>query len=299
MPKSAGSHSGLHYRDRQPVRPFIHLFQGMTMGVADAIPGVSGGTMALINGIYDRLVGTISIGVDAILLVLSGRIGAGIKRLGDIAWLFFLPLLAGIGTAVFAASHVIPDLIATYPAYTSAVFFGLVAASLQAPYQEIGREMTPKDWVLMLIFALFAFWLVGLSQGAVVSAPGFFKIFMSAAIAITAMILPGISGAYLLLIMGMYAPTLTALKAMNLPYVLTFALGAVIGLGAFSKVLTWLLASHRATTMSALLGLMVGSLRSLWPFTSGMDLQSGAMTVAFMILGAGVVTFMMTLAKGR
>lgn len=291
------STSGAQYRDSNPVQPLMHIIQGFLMGAADAVPGVSGGTMALICGIYDRLVGSIAIGVDAVLLLLRGKVGQAFKRLGDIKWFFLIPLVMGIGTAIVVASHFLPHWIETYPTITSAIFFGLVAASLQAPYKEIGREMSPRDWLLMIGFALFAFWLVGANAANVVSTPGYVRIFISAAIAITAMILPGISGAYLLLIMGMYTPTLTALKGLNLPYVITFALGAGVGLGAFSKVLTWLLANHRATTMSALLGLMLGSLRSLWPFYSGMSVQQGSVALACIGLGAVTVTGIMRVAN--
>lgn len=290
---------GAHYRDTKPVNPFIHVLQGITMGTADAIPGVSGGTMALICGIYDRLVGSISIGVDAFLLLITGKPKQAIKRLGHIKWLFLLPLAVGIGLAIAVASHILPHLIETYPVYTSAAFFGLVAASLQAPYKEIGRQLHGRDWVVMLAFCLFAYWLVGLNEAGVVTDPGYLRIFLSAMIAITAMILPGISGAYQLLIMGMYAPTLTALKSLNLPYVITFALGAAVGLGGFSKILTWLLTNHRATTMSALLGLMIGSLRSLWPYSAGMGIQTGALATAFIILGGLVVTGIMSIADRK
>lgn len=290
---------GAHYRDTKPVNPIVHVLQGITMGTADAIPGVSGGTMALICGIYDRLVGSISIGVDAFLLLITGKPKQAVKRLTHIKWLFLLPLLTGIGIAIAVASHILPELIATYPVYTSAAFFGLVAASLQAPYKEIGRQLHGRDWVVMLAFGLFAYWLVGLNEAGSVSDPGYVHIFLSAMIAITAMILPGISGAYLLLIMGMYTPTLTALKSLNLPYVITFALGAAVGLGGFSKILTWLLTTHRATTMSALLGLMIGSLRSLWPFHAGMGVQSGSLAAAFIILGGLVVTGIMSIADRK
>ncbi len=266
------------------------------MGAADAVPGVSGGTMALICGIYDRLVGSIAIGVDAILLLFQGKWRQSLKRLGHIRWFFLLPLVLGIGLSVVTASHILPDLIATYPTVTSALFFGLVAASLQAPYREIGRSLQPRDWVVMIAFALFAFWLVGLNEAGTVTDPGYLRIFLSAAIAITAMILPGISGAYLLVVLGMYTPTLTALKSLNLPYVVTFALGAAIGLGGFSKILTWLLTHHRATTMSALLGLMVGSLRTLWPFTAGMSIAQGSIVVAWIGLGMVMVTAIMHIA---
>ena len=269
------------------------------MGTADAIPGVSGGTMALICGIYDRLVGSIAIGVDSFLLLVTGKPKLALKRLTHIKWLFVLPLLAGIGMAIVVASHFLPHLIETYPMITSAVFFGLVAASLQAPYKEIGRQLHGRDWVLMLAFCLFAFWLVGLNEAGVVTDPGYVRIFLSAMIAITAMILPGISGAYLLLIMGMYTPTLTALKTLNLPYVLTFAIGCAVGLGGFSKILTWLLTNYRAATMSALLGLMIGSLRALWPYSAGMGFQQGALATACIGLGACVVTGIMAIADRK
>ncbi|HVM13326.1 MAG TPA: DUF368 domain-containing protein [Egibacteraceae bacterium] len=220
------------------------------MGSADVIPGVSGGTMALIVGIYERLIASIR--------------AAASLRLRDVEWTFVLPLAAGILLAIGVGTLVIPPLLEAYPGHARGLFFGLVAASLPVPWRRISRY-GPRELLMVALAAGLAFLLVGIPPRAVAE-PAAWQGFAAAAVAICAMILPGVSGAFLLEAMGMYQPTLEAARAMNVPYVAAFGAGAVIGLGAFSRLLGWLLDHHRDATMAALVGLMAGALRALWPW---------------------------------
>jgi putative membrane protein len=233
--------------------PLGHVARGLLMGGADVIPGVSGGTMALIVGIYERLITS--------LRALAGG------RVREAEWGFLIPLGVGIASAVGLGSVVIPPLLDAYPAQTSALFLGLVAASIPVPWRRI-TAVGPAHLAAVGGAAVVAFILVGLPP-AEVQEPGGLQVFGSAAIAICAMILPGVSGAFLLEALGVYQVTLEALRNLDLAYIATFVLGAVLGLGAFAKLLGALLERAHDMTMAVLVGLMVGALRALWPWLDG------------------------------
>lgn len=241
-----------------------HAAQGLLMGAADIIPGVSGGTMALIVGIYRRLIDSLSSGFSAVLSLLRTDVRAARGHFMEVEWRLIVPLGIGIGSAILIGARVIPVFIERYPIHSNALFLGLVAASLAIPWQRIRR---PYPSLLLVAFAaaVVAFVLVGLPPQSI-TAPGPLQIFGAAAVAICAMILPGVSGSFLLKAMGMYEATLAAINGRDAGYVLLFGLGAAIGLGAFSKLLDYLLEKRHDVTMAALLGLMAGSLRALWPY---------------------------------
>jgi putative membrane protein len=241
-----------------------NLLYGVLMGGADVIPGVSGGTMALIVGIYERLVGAISAAVSLGLALLRVDRAAVRTHWGAVPWALVLPLAAGIGLAIAVGAHAIPALMTAYPAPMRGLFLGLVGASLLIPALRM-RRVTLLHGGIGLGAAALAFYLTGLPLLEAPD-PSLLRVFLSAAVAICAMILPGVSGAFLLEAMGMYTPTLTALKGLHGPYVLTFAAGAAVGLGAFAKLLDWLLTHRHDATMAALIGLIAGALRSLWPY---------------------------------
>jgi putative membrane protein len=241
------------------------------MGGADIIPGVSGGTMALIVGVYERLIHSLSSGFS-MLLALARLQGPDVRdHAREVDWGLVIPLLAGIVVAIGTASFFLPDLIETYPHQMRGLFLGLVAASIAVPWLRIGR-MTWRLLLLALAGAVAAFLVVGLPLLQAQPQPGPLRVFASASIAICAMILPGVSGAFLLEVLGIYRPTVEALNAaigLDLAatfYVLTFVVGATVGLGMFSKILDWLLARYHDRAMAALVGLMAGSLRALWPW---------------------------------
>lgn len=227
-----------------------HVARGALMGTADVIPGVSGGTIALIVGIYERLIASIR--------------AAASLRLREVEWGLVLPLAVGIAAALAVGTIVIPPLLETYPAPSRALFLGLVAASLPVPWRRIER-LGVREGAIVVAAGLAAFVLVGLPP-RVVEDPGAVQAFLAASVAICAMILPGVSGAFLLETMGMYEPTLEALGDLDIGYVAAFVAGAVLGLGAFSRVLGRLLERAHDATMAALVGLMAGALRALWPW---------------------------------
>lgn len=241
-----------------------YFARGMLMGGADIIPGVSGGTIALIVGVYERLVAALSHLVTFGLSLIRLDRAAAQQAWRAVDWRLVLPLGGGIVTALLIGARFIPGLMEQYPMHMRALFFGLVAASLAIPWQRIAR-VTPHLVLLGLVAAVVAFLLVGLPQ-LHVAQPSLPRVFGSAAVAICAMILPGVSGAFLLEVLGIYTPTLEAVNARDWIYILTFATGAVVGLGLFSKILDALLRRYHDATMAVLIGLIAGALRALWPY---------------------------------
>ena len=242
-----------------------YVLYGVLMGGADVIPGVSGGTMALIVGIYERLVHALSSAVSFGLALLRLDVEAARRHWTAVPWGLIVPLLGGIAGALLVGAKVIPPLMDAYPESMRGLFFGLVAASLLIPARRIER-VTGLRIGIGLACAVGAFLLTGLPALAV-SDPGLLRVFFSAAVAICAMILPGVSGAFLLEALGIYTPTLEALNGLEWGYVLTFCAGAAVGLSLFATLLDLLLTHRHDATMAALVGLIAGALRALWPYT--------------------------------
>lgn len=252
-----GRHGG-----RTPIA--LHFLQGLMMGGADVVPGVSGGTVALIVGIYEQLVRSVRAAASAPVALLRGDPAAARGAWGRVRWRLVLPLGAGIVAALGIGSAVLPALLERHPARMNALFFGLVAASLLVPWRRI-RRRSAAHVGLGAGAALLAAVLVGLPP-ATYEHPSLLQVALSAAVAICAMILPGISGAFLLKILGIYEVTLRAVNDLDLAYVAVFVGGAAVGLGLFSKLLEVLLETRHDATMAVLVGLMAGSLRALWPW---------------------------------
>lgn len=247
-----------------PLSALNNFLRGLLMGAADVVPGVSGGTMALIVGVYERLLQAISDGVAALLKLGRLDVQGGWQGLKAVDWALVIPLAAGIGTALLVGARFIPGLMETYPQESRGLFFGLIAGSLIIPWARISTPAA-RHVLLATVAAVMAFGLVGLPPRAIAD-PALWYVLLCASIAICAMILPGVSGAFLLLVFGIYQPTLEAVNARDLAYVATFIGGAVLGLGAFAKLLTYLLHRVYDATMAVLVGLMAGSLRALWPY---------------------------------
>ncbi len=238
--------------------------KGMVMGGADVVPGISGGTVALIVGIYEGLISSLSNGFSGVVAATRLDFASARFRFREVKWGLVLPLLAGMVTSVVLGASMILSLIEAHPERTQALFFGLVAASILVPAQRIERWGT-REYVVGILGAVLAFVVAGLPQASVDS-PSLFRVFSSAALAITAMILPGVSGAFLLKILGLYETSLFAIENRDLLYILVVVLGAGTGLGLFSKVLDYLLKHRHDVTMAALVGMMAGGLRALWPY---------------------------------
>ncbi|WP_022836244.1 DUF368 domain-containing protein [Salisaeta longa] len=251
-----------------PIRTILrHVAQGFLMGGADIIPGVSGGTMALIVGVYERLVAAISHAARWALALLRGAPAERRAQWQAIEWRLILPLGAGIGGALVLGAQIIPPLLNAYPAQMQGLFLGLVGASIAIPALRM-EQHTWRHGLIALVFAIAAFYFTGLPAVGMAEDPGMVRVFVSAASAICAMILPGVSGAFLLKVLGLYEATLGAINTFDLVYLAVFAAGAGLGLSAFATLLQWLLRTIHDGTMAALLGLMVGALRALWPYTT-------------------------------
>lgn len=253
-------------RDRSSPWWAISL-RGVAMGAADVVPGVSGGTMALVLGIYPRFIAALSSLNLGLLRRLFAALRAGTSALwseirsADLHFLAFLG--AGIVSAVVTLAKIIPSLIETYPATMNGLFFGMIVASTAVPYRMLDRR-GPVEAVTFVAAALFSFWVVGLGLFPIDAGLPF--LFLSGAVAICAMMLPGISGSFLLLILGQYTRVLEAIHSRDLAVIAVFGAGCAVGLLSFSRVLQWLLTHYRNATLAALCGLMVGSLRKIWPF---------------------------------
>ena len=245
--------------------------KGACMGAADVIPGVSGGTIAFIMGIYDEFVGSLaSINGEALKLLLKGRFSAFWKHINGS---FLLSLVAGIGISIIALAGLMQMLLSDFPIQTWAFFFGLIVASSLFIIRGISGWKL-RDGLLLIL---------GVALGAVIctlsptqTPDGLWFIFLSGALAICAMILPGISGSFILLILGKYQYIMGCISGLvsgvdftrNLLILGVFGLGAIIGILSFTRFLHWLLARWKKETMIVLAGFIIGSLVKIWPWSN-------------------------------
>ena len=254
----------------------LSTIRGFLMGAADIVPGVSGGTIALVLGIYERLVASIRAGSSALGALIRLDFDEFRSWLGKIEWPLILPLGAGILVAVFSLAPVLERLLRDYPEIMAALFVGLVAGSAVIAW----KLLTVRDTFRIAVLVgtgIVVFVLLGLTEStsadgtSQITEPATWAFFASGAVAITAMILPGISGSFILVMLGMYGPVLAAVSDRDFLTLAVFMLGAVIGLALFSQVLHRALRDHYNTVMAVLIGLMIGSLRVLWPWPLGVD----------------------------
>ncbi len=234
------------------------------MGFADVIPGVSGGTVALVVGVYERFVtGLGALFQVPVRYVREGSAG-GNRALREVPWFFLVILGLGIGSALIVGARFIPGLYERWTLQANALFFGLILGSLAVPWHRIQQRRPLHFWITAGA-AVVAFLLVSIPQ-RVVEDPSTLLILGGATVAISAMVLPGVSGAYLLHVFGLWVPTLEAVNRADLGYLAVFALGLLIGAVFIVNLITWLLKHHHDVTLAALVGLMVGALRALWPW---------------------------------
>ena len=243
------------------VKEMILIFlKGLFMGSADIVPGVSGGTIALITGIYERLISAISsIRFSFLKPLLKGNFtDFKDKLMEEIDFELFIPLILGIGIAFISLAKVISYLLDTQTAYTFSFFLGLILASAYILYTKLDN-FNIKLIIISIIGIILSYIFVGLNP--IATNHSLVVIFISGLIAICAMILPGISGSFLLLLLGQYQYMLNALNSRNLIEIFVFGIGAVIGILGFSKLLNYLLERCESATMAFLIGIMVGTLR--------------------------------------
>ena len=237
--------------------------KGCAMGTADVVPGVSGGTIAFISGIYEELIESIR-RVDLTALRLLGRLRFG-EFWRHVNGRFLLPVLLGIATAVFSLARLMTYLLTNHPVAVWSFFFGLIVASALLVARQVGK------WNWRSAAALLAGIAVRSEEWITVASPAetpetWWFIMLSGAIAICAMILPGISGAFILLLLGKYQFILQAVGELNIPVLALFLAGAVAGIVSFSHLLSWLLRHWHDVTVATLMGFMIGSLNKVWPW---------------------------------
>ncbi|NVJ88100.1 MAG: DUF368 domain-containing protein [Flavobacteriaceae bacterium] len=241
---------------------FIIGFKGIAMGAADVVPGVSGGTIAFISGIYEELLGSIS-NINLKLFKELKTNGLA-KAWQQINGNFLASLFLGIVISFVSLAKVIKYLLEHQPILLWSFFFGLVLASVIY----VGKQI--KNWNILIIFmliiaAFLAYYITTLNPLVNENSSSLF-LFIAGAIAICAMILPGISGAFILVLLGAYKPILTAVNDRDFKTIAIVGLGAIIGLLSFSKVLKWLFAHYKNFTLAALTGFIIGSLNKIWPW---------------------------------
>ncbi len=246
--RNAGNYTGL-------------LIKGLTMGATDIIPGVSGGTIAFITGIYEELISSIkSIDLNALKLLFSFKLKEFWKHINGN---FLITVATGILIGIFSLSHLIEYLLLNHPVNIWSFFFGLILASAVFIFKNYLKAK--RQLILSLISGIvIAYWITSISPAETSNAYWF--IFVSGVIAICAMILPGISGSFILLLLGKYQFILNAVNELKIDILAVFILGALIGIISFSNLLSWLLKRFHDVTIILLAGFMLGSLNKIWPW---------------------------------
>ena len=244
------------------LKDYILLFlKGIGMGGADVVPGVSGGTIAFITGIYEELLNTIkSFDAKALKILLSGDLKSLWKHVNGN---FLVALLSGIAISIFTLAKAIHFFLENYPIQLWSFFFGLIIISAITVTREI-KQWNIKLVIGVIIGTLVAYFITALTPAS--TPENYFFIFLSGAIAICAMILPGISGSFILLILGKYEYVIAAINDLNILVIVIFGLGCIIGILSFSRLISWLLDHYHDISIAVLAGFMLGSLNKIWPW---------------------------------
>lgn len=255
---------------RSPLLLPLDLVRGFLIGMAELVPGVSGGTVALVTGVYDALIDSASHVLGALRSLVLGpdRLAGFRAEMRRTDWLLIGPVLVGMAAAVLTMAGVMSAFVGDHPEHARGLFLGLVAASVAVPLLMLPPSSRSRlvDAGIVVAAAVGAFLLVGLAGGNETANPSAYAVFAAAAVAICALVVPGVSGSFFLLAVGLYATTLDAVHERDLGYIAVFAAGALVGLGSFVQLLRYLLHHRRRTTLLVMAGLMVGSLRALWPW---------------------------------
>lgn len=282
-----------------------HLGIGFLMGSADVVPGVSGGTVALVSGIYARLIDAIRDAARSGAWLLRGRARDGTRGLREVDWALVVPLLIGIGVAVLSLASVVEHLLEDEPVKLGGLFFGLVGGSVVVA-RGLLRRPDRSHLLIVVVTAVVLFVALGLrtnttAEAAEAATAPLWAFPASGAVAICAMILPGVSGSFLLVMLGMYGDVLGAVNQRDLLPLALFLAGCVVGLALFSRLLAWLLDHHHDEVVAAMIGLMLGSVRILWPWPGGtstteLAVPSGDVVVP---IALGIGGFLLVLLLGR
>jgi len=267
------------------------LARGVLVGCAEALPGISGGTVALVTGVYETAVTGAGHAVTAARLAVTDRARAR-AELARVRWSVIVPLLIGIVPGLLVTVRFLAPVLEEHPVPLYGLFLGMTAAALVVPVRMAGARWSAGEVARALVVAAVVFVLVGLPPQHLT--PTYPVVLVAAAVAACALALPGTSGSFLLLTFGLYQPTLAAVNDRDWGYVAVFLAGMVLGLGCFVKALQWLLEHRRRPALVLLSGVMAGALRALWPWQEDDRTllapgdQAGLAAVAF-ALGAAVV----------
>jgi putative membrane protein len=254
----------------------LNVLRGFLIGMAELVPGVSGGTVALVTGVYERALNSATALGGAFVALAKGpdRRAGFRRRIGDVDWWLVLPALVGMAAAVLFAAGAVEALVSANPENARGLFFGLVAASLVVPLRMLPARTERgagriADVAAVVVAAVVAFVLVGFASNTTLEDPQLWFVFVAAAVAVCALVIPGVSGSFFLLAIGLYSPTLQAVDQRDLGYIAVFGLGAIVGLLTIVKGISVLLTRARRVTLLVMFGLMLGSLRALWPWQGG------------------------------
>lgn len=284
----------------------LTVLRGFLMGAADVVPGVSGGTVALVLGIYEQLVESIRSGSSALGHIVRGNWSEAKRWLGAVEWDFLIPLLIGILLAVISLASVLENLLHDQPEEMAGLFTGLIAGSVVIAWRLV-RTWSMTNLAILVGVTVTIFILLGLSEGTSdetvgqLTDPALWAFFGAGAIAVCAMILPGVSGSFLLVVLGMYGPVLQAVNDRDLATLAVMIIGMTIGLALFSQALSWALHHHHDAVMAGLIGLMAGSIRVLWPWPNGLDSTAlgGPESNLPVVLGLAIVALLVVVGLGR
>lgn len=241
----------------------LHAARGIAIGLSEVVPGISGGTVALILGVYERLITSAGHVVGAARLLLIDRAAAR-AELARVRWDVVVPVLLGVVPAVLIGARILGPLVEDHPVPTFALFLGMSIGAVAVPAMIVDRLWTWRRALLAAGMAVAAFLLVGLPPQQVPTHP--VVIFVAAAVAVCALALPGLSGSFLLLTFGLYTPTLAALNERDWGYIVVFGLGMVVGLASIVRLLQRLLETHHLLIHVLVTGLIAGAVRALWPW---------------------------------
>ncbi len=262
------------------------VLKGMAMGASDVVPGVSGGTMAFILGIYQELIGSIKDVANPDLI--KALFSLNFKKIFEIInWQFLIAVAMGIGIAIVSLAGILEYLLENQPVFLWSFFFGLVLASIIMVQKQV-NSWGAGPIIAVVLGTVGAYWLVGRVPAETPNTWWF--LMLSGMIAICAMILPGISGSFILVLMGKYQTVLGAVNDRDIMTLLFIAIGAVIGLVTFAQILSYLFKNYNDLTVAVLIGLMIGSLRKIWPWKDDLDWVRDAAGEILMRDGHPIVT---------
>lgn len=274
-------------------KALLLYLKGMAMGAVDVVPGFSGGTMALITGIYDKLLGSLAAMPQAAMLVVRGRIKD--------AWhacnaSFLATVLLGVLTSMFSLARLISYLMGEHTVLLWSFFFGLVLVSVYLVGREVSR-WSPSRALSGVLGLGLAVWITLAAPLQLAADP--LTLFFAGAVAISAMLLPGISGSFILVLLGLYPVVLGALKNLDMGILAIFCAGCLLGLLCFSRLLSWLLTYMRDLALAFLSGLMLGSLGKVWPWKQTLTWQTSNLGESYPLLQENLLPWRFSELSGQ